>query len=67
MEIIESRSIATLVCDDYFSYRGERARFIRWIGATRQTRFGPFRTAEVQTPDGSVDQWSIDQLVTMYR
>lgn len=55
------KASSSLVLGDLFTYRGERACFLHYTGYARSTRYGVYRMAWVQTPDGQNVKWSLNQ------
>lgn len=56
------KATSTLTFGDYFTYRGERAKFLHYTGSLRNTRHGLYRQAWVITgPDSSPRKWSLNQ------
>lgn len=49
-----------LVLGDDFSYRGERATFVEWVGYSRSTRYGVYRDVRVTNADGETVKWSLN-------
>lgn len=50
-----------LTFGDFIIKDGEKAMFLHYTGYPRSTRYGVYRTAFVQTPDGENVQWSFNQ------
>ena len=50
----------SLTNGDYFTYRGERAKFLHFTGYPRNTRYGVYQEAFVMTPDSNIVKWSLN-------
>ena len=58
---INKKPSQSLTHGDMFVLNGERAVFLHYTGYPRSNRYGLYREAWVQTPDGHTVKWSLNQ------